>query len=159
MNRDELIELRLPITLRAERDDGYRQAVTLFKTVAPQCEPLDTTAGVITQIDNYIAGLWAEREALREALGFYANPETYFAIGMFPDPPCGAFMEDFSETDDLGLKPGKLARAALARLDAQTEEKNVMLQKCPSCGREVPVEEWSDGQGVCVPCGEYAADA
>ena len=45
-----------------------------------------------------------------EALAFYADQGTYFAIGFFPDPPCGEFMEDFDETPDLGQKPGKRAR-------------------------------------------------
>lgn len=49
---------------------------------------------------------------LEEALAFYAYPETYFAIGFFSDPPCGEFIEDFSETE-LGWKPGKLAREVL----------------------------------------------
>ena len=47
-----------------------------------------------------------------KVIKYYANPETYFAIGFFPDPPCGDFMKDFSETD-LGLKPGKKARKFL----------------------------------------------
>jgi len=46
-----------------------------------------------------------------EALAFYADPETYFAVAFLSDPPAGPFMEDFSETD-LGMKPGKLARNA-----------------------------------------------
>lgn len=55
---------------------------------------------------------------LLEALSFYADPDTYFAIGFFPDPPCGTFMEDFSKhgskdypKDD--VRPGKKAREAL----------------------------------------------
>ena len=56
-----------------------------------------------------------------EALAFYADPETYFAVGFFPDPPCGDFMEDFSETH-LGMKPGKRAREALAALAAKEGE-------------------------------------
>lgn len=49
-----------------------------------------------------------------EVLSFYANPETYFAIGFFPDNPAGEFMDDFSETGlELGLKPGKRARDVL----------------------------------------------
>jgi hypothetical protein len=51
-------------------------------------------------------------EALREALEFYADPDTYFAIGLFPDRPCGEFMEDFSDEHDPGYP--KRARAALA---------------------------------------------
>lgn len=51
---------------------------------------------------------------LREALEFYADPETYFAIGFFPDNPAGDFMDDFEETEELGFKPGKRARAALS---------------------------------------------
>jgi len=57
-------------------------------------------------------------KALVEALEFYADPETYFGIFIMGDPPCGTFIEDFSETD-LGGKPGKLARHALAILKAE----------------------------------------
>lgn len=56
----------------------------------------------------------AERiTALEHALLFYADPATYFAIGFLPDPPYGEFMNDFSDTEELGLKPGKMARAVL----------------------------------------------
>jgi hypothetical protein len=48
----------------------------------------------------------------KDALEFYADPETYFAIGFFPDPPNGPFMDDFSATS-LRQKPGKRARKAL----------------------------------------------
>ena len=54
----------------------------------------------------------ADIKALMEAVDFYANPETYFAIAFISDPPCGAFVEDFSETA-LGMKPGKKARQAM----------------------------------------------
>jgi hypothetical protein len=53
-----------------------------------------------------------ENERLREALEFYADPETYFAIAFLPDPPCGPFIHD---TDDVEPgKPGAVARRALA---------------------------------------------
>ena len=55
-------------------------------------------------------------EAL-EVLKFYADPETYFGIGIFPDHPCGPFMEDIGETLDLGMKPGKRARDLLDKLN------------------------------------------
>jgi hypothetical protein len=55
----------------------------------------------------------AEAAALRAALEFYAAPETYFAIGFFPDRPCGDFIDDCDDTGDLGVKPGKRARTAL----------------------------------------------
>ena len=51
---------------------------------------------------------------LVEALAFYADIETYFAIGFFPDPPCGEFMKDFEDTE-MGQKPGKRARKALKK--------------------------------------------
>ena len=57
---------------------------------------------------------------LREAIAFYADPATYFAIGFFPDDPAGDFIHDFSETD-LGVKPGLKARDALARTEPPTE--------------------------------------
>jgi hypothetical protein len=55
----------------------------------------------------------AENERLRKALQFYADPASYFGVGFWPDPPCGGFLDDFSDTGDLGLKPGKQARAVL----------------------------------------------
>ena len=61
--------------------------------------------------------LAAREEVISEiatALSFYADPETYFAIGFFPDPPNGDFMNDFSETA-LGEKPGKLAREIIEK--------------------------------------------
>lgn len=60
------------------------------------------------------------REAeLTKALEFYADPENYFAIAFWFDPPCGAFREDFSDADHLTEEPfgrampGKLARQVL----------------------------------------------
>lgn len=51
-----------------------------------------------------------------KALQFYADPETYFGIAFLADPPCGDFTEDVSETEDLGMKPGKRARELLDKL-------------------------------------------
>jgi len=53
-----------------------------------------------------------EVERLRDTVEYYADPETYVAIGFFPDPPCGDFINDCDETE-YGVKPGKRARNAL----------------------------------------------
>ena len=57
---------------------------------------------------------------LEAALEFYADPETYFGVAFLFDHPTGGFDEDFdtatSHPDGNSWhKPGKLARAALAR--------------------------------------------
>ncbi len=58
-----------------------------------------------------------------DTLQFYSSPETYFAIAFLSDPPAGEFLDDFSVVEDpcgiggLVLRPGKRARAALARMD------------------------------------------
>lgn len=57
-------------------------------------------------------GMAETHELMLQTVDFYANPESYFAIGFFPDRPCGDFIDDFSETED-GFKPGKQAREAL----------------------------------------------
>jgi hypothetical protein len=62
----------------------------------------------------------AETEPLREALEFYADPETYHAIAILGDRPCGEFADDMSVdfwTKNCGYDrpmPGKRAREALA---------------------------------------------
>ena len=78
--------------------------------------------------EEFILALLADRSrdkerivALVETLGFYANPGTYFAIGFFPDPPCGDFAADTSETH-LGMKPGKRARALLLELAQEVQD-------------------------------------
>lgn len=61
---------------------------------------------------------------LRDALAFYADPDTYFAVGFFPDPPCGAIMDDWSTHGTPGYaaddeRPGWVARTALADPEVQ----------------------------------------
>lgn len=67
--------------------------------------------------------VWAALREATEALSFYADPETYFAIGFFPDQPCGAFIDDFEEIDGVE-RPGKQARAALTRAEALVGEES-----------------------------------
>jgi hypothetical protein len=56
-------------------------------------------------------------EILTKALLFYANPETYFALAVLADPPCGDFARDYSDDHGHpeldGDRYGKCAREAL----------------------------------------------
>lgn len=60
--------------------------------------------------------LKAKLAAAIEALRFYGDPDTYVAVAMIADPPCGEFIEDFSEIDGVE-RPGKRARATLAEIE------------------------------------------
>lgn len=74
--------------------------------------------------------LRAENAGLREALEFYAAPETYFAIGFIYDRPCGPFIEDVQKTE-YGLRPGKMAADALATTsDAHLERLKAAERVC-----------------------------
>jgi len=66
-------------------------------------------------------------QAVIDALTFYANPDTYFGVGFFPDPPCGDFVNDFDETC---RKPGKQARKALKVFFAKHPE--YLEDECPT---------------------------
>ena len=52
---------------------------------------------------------------IMDVLDFYADPETYFAIGYLGDKPCGDFIKDFSETQ-IGYKPGQKSRKILKQI-------------------------------------------
>jgi hypothetical protein len=56
-------------------------------------------------------------DAALEALAFYANPESYHAITIVGDAPCGAFVGDFDENHGFDNydrpMPGSRARSAL----------------------------------------------
>lgn len=60
-------------------------------------------------------------DELSEALWFYGNPDSYFAITFLNDSPCGEFMEDFDKEhefiDYIKPMPGKLARQILKKID------------------------------------------
>ena len=76
---------------------------------------------------------------LINTLRFYADPTTYFAIGFFPDPPNGQFMDDFDDTGFLGMKPGKRARHMMQKLAelagiVDSEEENVARNNLPEAG-------------------------
>lgn len=76
-------------------------------------------------IDPLLIEKLAAFEQVLAALAFYGAPDTYHAIGFFPDPPCGDFMEDFSEHGDPMYprgdeRPGRRAREALAAWVAAT---------------------------------------
>ncbi len=43
-------------TLRAQLDEAMTYGKHLLSTIAPQCTPLGDPAGIMTQLDNYIAG-------------------------------------------------------------------------------------------------------
>lgn len=55
---------------------------------------------------------------LIKVLDFYGDPDTYFAIGFFPDHPCGELMEDFDEYK----KPGARARKLFLKYGKEIEK-------------------------------------
>ena len=65
--------------------------------------------------EKQVQTLRDERDRLREALEFYADPGTYHACSFIFDPPTGGFDDDFDEGHDGYDRPmpGKCARAAL----------------------------------------------
>ena len=63
-----------------------------------------------SDIDKYIADITntitAESYMLSDQpLRILIPTRTYLAVALFPDPPCGEIMEDFSDCDPLGCKP------------------------------------------------------
>jgi len=62
-----------------------------------------------------VARLRAQIEQLTDALYFYADADTYFAVAFGFDPPCGDFADDFEFNAEYGREmPGERARAALS---------------------------------------------
>ena len=104
---------------RAERDKWKADYQRMQREVVDSLG-LEEDHFTSTCLESYAEEKWkaeAERDRLREALSFYADPDTYFAIGFFPDRPCGELMDDFgTAVDEHGFErtvPGKRARALL----------------------------------------------
>lgn len=100
----------------------YRRPYTPFGQLSEVLGPDGRQASTMREACEMVKLMKAEVETLREALEFYADPDTYFAIGFMSDPPCGDFLTDISEcVDSYGLdqtKPGMRARTALAAREA-----------------------------------------
>ena len=60
-------------------------------------------------------------EVLLDAVEFYADPDSYFAVSVLADRPSGGFADDFSEDHGNDFydraMPGKYAREALTKWD------------------------------------------
>jgi len=87
-----------------------------------------------------------ERDKLLEALCFYADPDNYFAILFYPDPPCGGFMDDFSDDHegDFDRKmPGALARKTLK------ETRTVSIIEVDGCDYRVSAKLNGEYLGDC----------
>ena len=63
--------------LREERDGGYEYLCRLFKSWHPECIPLPTLSGIVTQIDNACCGdkrlLEDARSAMNEHMEIHAK--------------------------------------------------------------------------------------
>ena len=109
-NRPRFDELR---ALKGDRlVDVLRKAVTIAADGEPHLQPCPLSAAAADEISR----LRAEVARYREALEFYADPETYHAINIYADPPCGAFRDDFGPHNHWFYEremPGKRARSAL----------------------------------------------
>jgi hypothetical protein len=108
--------------MKEQRSRALKEALET-RAVAPNPNLRILIHGLISEIralemSIYYASMSETNALILETLIFYADPETYFAVGIFPDPPCGEFMNDFSDTD-MGFKPGRQARAALDALKKQ----------------------------------------
>lgn len=57
----------------APLQEGQDYLTRLFKSLAPQCEAFEDLPGLATQIDNFIAGLRAERDALDKSNDHWAE--------------------------------------------------------------------------------------
>lgn len=82
----------------------------------PIVQGLQTAIELILEQEELIEKKDKRGLELFEALEFYANYETYWAINYLPDPPCGALMEDFHihpEDPHERPRPGKTAYLAL----------------------------------------------
>jgi len=104
---------------KAPNFESERETIDYLNKLTKETQGVEYPDLMITQEHPYVGPDIVTKdeiiEELLETVAFYANPETYFAIGFFPDPPCGEFMEDFSDTDELGVKPGKMARNLLGK--------------------------------------------
>ncbi len=124
-------ELRAEVSEMSELAQRHANGnMILIEKLTSTREELERWKRMREQAVDFMDTAYRERDAekarsakLREALEFYATPETYFAIGLFPDKPCGEFMDDISdcEGEEMGQtrKPGKRAREALAAYDTK----------------------------------------
>lgn len=112
--REEIAELNGDKGELVEKLAGAEERVTQLQDRIEELEGLVRSVNRRAEIAEVRI---AEQE---EALRFYADPDTYFAIGLFADPPCGDFVHDLEEIDGVE-RPGKRARAALTNTKGSSD--------------------------------------
>lgn len=83
---------------------------------------LDSQAEEAEKLVDEHGAVTKERDELRRALEFYADPDSWVGVMLMADPPCGDIADDTSEaTTSCGSLtrafPGKMARQALAAIE------------------------------------------
>jgi hypothetical protein len=77
----------------------------------------------IRRLEHAARFMRAQERAITElhaALEFYASPDTWYAVLLFADPPCGEIANDYSMIEEEGCeRPGARARAALEASNGQ----------------------------------------
>lgn len=84
---------------------------TVQNTLCNDMMSMDELRDRILELEAECGKLKQRNRILVNALKYYSNPKTYFAILFLPDPPCGDFINDIDDS----FKPGKKARKALRR--------------------------------------------
>jgi hypothetical protein len=94
----------------SETPDELAELADLLEWKATAGEYISISANSLNRIANALRRL-ATAEA---ALSLYADPDSYFAIAIWSDPPCGWFADDFGPDDEFPdyerPMPGKAAR-------------------------------------------------
>ena len=98
--------------LEAEHEIPSGNGVCEHGRQCGKCEPCDCDA-LEAAAQRVIKRLLKERDEALAVLGFYADPNTYYAVTFFVDPPYGELADDISDCGLAGRKPGKRARIAL----------------------------------------------
>lgn len=101
--------------LEAELDALNQDVTERLQNDSDTIHRLHTNLAEATRVNDELRG---RMQSMTEALEFYADPDTYFAVEFLFDPPCGRFRNDFSEGYDSYVlynrpMPGKLARQCL----------------------------------------------
>lgn len=109
--------------------DGNFQTELVALEIEERFIRLRATPESVTPED--LEWLLATAEELSHTVGFYANPDSYFAILIMPDRPAGSFADDFSYADHLAeyseydrQMPGKRARQTLGLESAEEQTKH-----------------------------------
>ncbi len=130
---------KVQVWIDRDYERGVRSLAKLLKTVAPHVEPIDSLEGMVSQIDNYIAGLRNDCGNCGDSGAVRVGDDEYQACPCANDKPRGfwcLFNEKGQCLDLIEGEPSERTKTGYVWIQEVDENADIYRQACESMAKQ-----------------------